>query len=349
MTKEVIFVGWINKGKPADCGETMKNQLCIQRLENFGINCLQMDFKNWRKHPWVLAQLGINIIMHKNATLLLSTSPQNVYFLIKVLKKIGWKQNIVLWVIGGNLGQKVKQGIQSADVINYAKHILVESDMMVKELKECGIDGVLEVPNFKPILYYPPIGKKYPNSNHPLKFVFLSRIMPEKGCDYILEAARLLNEAGYEKRFLVDFYGKIADGYSDVFQEKLDSLANVSYCGFLNLREREGYDQLSTYDMMLFPTYWRGEGFAGVFIDAFISGVPMIATDWAHNRIILEDGKTALFIPTHDVLSLAEKMKSCIDGEVDIQSMSYCCQKTAKKYDVNHVITEELLKKIEVI
>ena len=24
MGKKVIFVGWINKGKPADCGETMK-------------------------------------------------------------------------------------------------------------------------------------------------------------------------------------------------------------------------------------------------------------------------------------------------------------------------------------
>lgn len=117
----------------------------------------------------------------------------------------------------------------------------------------------------------------------------------------------------------------------------------------MNLREKEGYDQLSNYDMMLFPTYWRGEGFAGVFIDAFISGVPMIATDWAHNRIILEDGKTALFIPTHNVLALKEKMRQCISGDVDIQRMSCCCQNEAQKYDVNHVITEELLKRIEVM
>ena len=52
MGKKVIFVGWINKGKPADCGETMKNQLCIQKLEEFGIDCMQMDFKNWRKHAF---------------------------------------------------------------------------------------------------------------------------------------------------------------------------------------------------------------------------------------------------------------------------------------------------------
>lgn len=62
MGKKVIFVGWINKGKPADCGETMKNQLCIQKLEEFGIDCMQMDFKNWRKHPWVFVQLVFNIL-----------------------------------------------------------------------------------------------------------------------------------------------------------------------------------------------------------------------------------------------------------------------------------------------
>lgn len=349
MNKEVIFVGWINKGKAADCGETMKNQLCIQKLEECGINCMQMDFKDWKKHPWIIAQLIGNMITHKDATLLLSTSPKNVYPLIKVLKKIGWTRNTVLWVIGGSFGQKVHQGIYQADIIDFVRHILVESSTMVKQLEECGVDGVLEVPNFKPIPYYPTLGKKYPNSGQPLRFVFLSRIIPEKGCDYILEATRLLNEEGFENRFLVDFYGNIADSYSSAFREKIDSLNNANYQGFLNLRENDGYDLLSSYDMMLFPTYWKGEGFAGVFIDAFISGVPMIATDWAHNRAFLEEGKTALLIPAHDVLALAEKMKMCIDGEVDIQRMGQCCQDEARKYDTDYVITEELLKRIEVL
>ena len=50
MKKEIIFVGWINKGKTADCGETMKNQLCIKKLEEYGIHCRQIDFKNLKKH-----------------------------------------------------------------------------------------------------------------------------------------------------------------------------------------------------------------------------------------------------------------------------------------------------------
>ena len=39
MKNEAIIIGWINKGKPADCGETMKNQLMIRKLKELGVHC----------------------------------------------------------------------------------------------------------------------------------------------------------------------------------------------------------------------------------------------------------------------------------------------------------------------
>lgn len=345
----VILVGWINKGKAADCGETMKNQLTIKKLKELGIGCRQMDFKGWRKHPWVILQLGWNMIIHRDETIIFSTSAQNVYGMMKLMKKIGWKQNTVHWVIGGSLGQKVQQGIYRADVMGYMKHTLVESPLMVEQLENAGIKGVKEVPNFKPITYYPKLKAKYPNSGEPLKFVFLSRIMPEKGCDYIIEAARLLNEEGCEDRYCVDFYGKIADGYKEVFLKKINEIDNINYQGFLNLEENAGYDKLSTYDMMLFPTYWKGEGFAGIFIDSFISGLPILATDWAHNRRFLSENETAAFIPVHNVIALKDKMKACMGGQYDLNKMARICQMQAAKYNVDNVITEELLEEIGVI
>lgn len=62
---KAIVIGWINKGKPADCGETMKNQLMIHRLEELGVKCRCVDFKNWRRHPWVFLQLIWNLVIHK--------------------------------------------------------------------------------------------------------------------------------------------------------------------------------------------------------------------------------------------------------------------------------------------
>lgn len=347
--KEVIIVGWLNKGKPADCGETMKNQLIVDKLERMGVKCRQIDFKAWRRRPWVFLNLAWDLVFHRNNSIILSTSAQNIYFFMKIMKKIKWKQNTIHWVIGGNLGQKVVQGIYKSEVIGYMNHTLVESRFMAEQLEAAGIKGVKEVPNFKPIPYIPKIGKKYPETGQPLRFVFLSRIMPEKGCDYILAAARMLNSEGYDGKYSIEFFGKIADSYQKVFLKKLDSFNNVHYKGFLNLRKNESYDELSGYDLMLFPTYWKGEGFAGVFIDAFISGLPMIVTNWAHNKVFLEDAKTALFIPVHDVVALHDKMKECVDGKINIVSMAHNCQNQIARYDVDNVITEELLGEIGVM
>lgn len=347
--REVIIVGWLNKGKLADCGETMKNQLIISKLEEMGIKCHKVDFKGWKKHPWVFLQFAWDMVIHRKSTLILSTSTKNTYFLMKVLKRIRWKQNTVHWVIGGSLGQKVEQGEYDPNVIGYMKHTLVESCLMAEQLEKSGIKGVKEVPNFKPISYRPQIENKYPQTGQPLRFVFLSRIMLEKGCDYIIEAVKKLNDEGYSNKYSVHFYGKIAKGYEEIFLREMNTLKNISYNGFLDLGENEGYDKLSQYDIMLFPTYWKGEGLAGVFIDAFISGLPLIATEWAHNKEFLEEGKTAIFIPTHDVNALYHRMKDAIEGKYDILAMSKNCQRQAERYNVDNVITYELLNEVEII
>ncbi len=350
--KSAIVIGWINTGKPADCGETMKNQLMIQKLEELGVHCYQVDFKGWKKRPWVFLYLLWCMIFHHNASIIFSSSTVNVYPMMKLMKKLEWKQHTIHWVIGGSLGKQVQSHIYSKDVIGNIDWTIVESKIMVAQLTEAGVNNVIHLPNFKPIYYYPSLNAKidsFKQSNRITKFVFLSRIMCEKGCDYILESARQLNERGYSARYSIDFYGKVAEAYETVFQKKIDRLDNVNYRGFLNLCNSQGYDQLSKYDVMLFPTYWNGEGFAGVFIDAFVSGVPMIASDWAHNSQFMEEGKTALFIPVHDIPALRSKMQECIEGRYDLGTMAVECQKYADIYNVDNVITEDLLKNVGLI
>lgn len=347
--KSVILVGWIRKGQPADCGETMKNQILVRRMEELGVRCRQMDFKGWKRRPWVVLQLLWCLLAHRDESLIFSTSTVNSYPLMKMMKRICWKQNTVHWVIGGTLGSNVKHGIFKADIIGYMRHTLVESPLMKEYLDSCGVRGVKVVPNFKPIRYYPSLANKRNNKQSPLRFVFLSRIMPEKGCDYILEAVHLLNQEGRNGQFSVDFYGKIAEDYKDDFMRKVGQTDNVNYCGFLDLRQDEGYDKLAAYDMMLFPTYWKGEGMAGIFIDAYISGVPLIATDWAHNRFFVKEGETGLIIPVHHVQALTTKMAECIDGKYNLVGMARQCQQSAANYDVKKIITLDLLNDLEIV
>lgn len=348
--KHVIFVGWVNQGKPPVDGETAKNQHLITALRKY-CRVTVLDFYQKNRHPWVFLQALWAFVSQPKATIIFSTSAKNVYGILKLFKVLGLRRNIIHWVIGGAFADNVQKGIFRADVFGIAKHTLVESSVMAKLLEACGIKGVRQLPNFKPIPYYPTI-KTPPSGGWGTRgcaFVFLSRIMPEKGCDYILEAARQLNSQGLTERFSIDFYGKIDDGYIPAFETALASLPNVHYAGYLDLTQPAGYDRLAEYDVMLFPTYWKGEGFAGVFIDAFIAGLPLIASEWAHNRQFLREGETALFIPVHDVQALARKMQECVEGRVDVPRMKKYCQTEAQKYSIDNVITPGLLKEIDLL
>lgn len=342
--KHVIFVGWVNQGKPPVDGETAKNQHLITALRKY-CRVTVLDFYQKNRHPWVFLQALWAFVSQPKATIIFSTSAKNVYSILKLFKVLGLRRNIIHWVIGGAFADNVQKGIFRADVFGIAKHTLVQSPLMVTQLKECGIKGVRQIYNCKPIPYYPAIRA----AQGRFRFVFLSRIMQGKGCDYIIEAAKQLNSHGLAEKFIVDFYGKMDEHYRLAFESGLKGLPNVHYQGYLDFTQPTGYDRLAQYDVMLFPTYWKSEGFAGVFIDAFIAGLPLIASDWAHNRQFLREGETALFIPVHNIQALANKMQECIEGQVDILSMRKCCQAEAAKYRVDHVITPSLLKEIDLL
>ena len=56
------------------------------------------------------------------------------------------------------------------------------------------------------------------------------------------------------------------------------------------------YAILNSYDMMIFPTYYAGEGVAGVIVDAFIAGLPVIASDLGSCREVISDKETGYLV-----------------------------------------------------
>ena len=122
--------------------------------------------------------------------------------------------------------------------------------------------------------------------------------------------------------------------------------SNIQYRGVLDLTNISGYEKLASYDVMLFPTFWDDEGFPGVIVDAHIAGLPVIASDWNMNREVIEHNKTGRIIPVHSPDSLAREMGKFINGELDVNLMQKNCLEEASSYDVNQVLSEEILSKI---
>ena len=331
-------------------GETTKNQYIIAELKKY-CRVTVLDFYEKNRHPWIYLQALWALLSQPKATIVFSTSAKNVYSTLKLFKKIGLRREMIHWVIGGAFGKYVQEGRYRADVFNYVKYNLVQCRGMIDELKSAGVTNARFVSNFKNITYYPNIEKALSirTENTQTRFVLLSRIMPTKGCDYLLEAVRLLNEKGYEQQFSVDFYGKIDPAYRNNFLKSVSSLSNVSYKGLLNLSKPTGYDTLATYDAMLFPTIHPSEGFAGVFIDAFIAALPVLASDWAYNAEIIADGACGLVYPSANTEALAEAMERCITGQTNLLQLARQARTEADKYTAESALSEDYLRRIGLI
>lgn len=345
MTK-IILIGRINKGHLPIGGETAKNQMLIKV---FGQYCdiIGIDFYRNKQRPWVFLQAAWALVRYPKATIILSTTAANIYPLLKIFKFFGIKRNIIHWVIGGEFDKLVQAGRFDIDVLNVAKWHLAQSIDMAKNLSECGLKEVRYIPNFR---HTPEIsGKKTTTENGVVRFVFMSRIMPEKGVYEILECVERLNAKSYKERYSVDFYGPVDDSIRKEFEKRINTIPNVQYKGILNLQNNGGYDVLASYQAMLFPTFHPSEGIAGAIVDAFIAGVPVVTTDWRHNREVVTDNKTGIIIPVHDTDRLCEIMEDIISGKINLDAMSKNAIKEAENYKAENIINNDFLKKLGIL
>lgn len=345
--KQVIFVGWVDKKGIPSVGETVKNQYIISELRKF-CKVIILDFYQKNHHPWIFLQAFWTFLHHKQASIIFSTSAENVYGILQLFKILRIKRHIIHWVVGGEFGHLVKKRRYNPDIFKYVDINLVQCKDMVKQLEEAGLTNTKYVSNFKKIDYYPDLNKylQIRCDDKVTRFVFLSRIHPAKGCDYIIQAAKHLNESGVQEKYIIDFYGKIDKTYNNTFLKEIAHLPNISYKGVLNLMDSNGYDILSTYHAMLFPTYHPSEGFAGIFIDSFIAGLPVLASDWGYNSECIEHGKDGIIFPAHNSTALETIMMKCINKEIGLQKMAIQARAKAFQYEAGNVINEKFIKEL---
>lgn len=345
MKNYLIFIGVVKK--TPDCGISMKNYFFIKKLQEYydKVFVVGLNLISWHKFlfPIKILRLLFLAFLFQKAKIVVSSNTWESNIIFRVLVWFGWAKRCYYWVPGGVFHNTVQERFKLS-TFNQLNKLYVQSPAIVKGLEDIGFTNSLYVPNSKKIDYYP---KKAKKNDSVVKFVFLSRVHPDKGCGMIINCAKRLNTLGYSN-YIVDFYGKLYDDYKDEFLKLCDEVATVEYKGYVNLTEKEGYDKLASYDMMLFPTYWWGEGFPGVVIDAYIAGLPIIASDWNCNSDVV-DNSTGVIIRAKNEEDLFIEMKNTIDGKYDLTAMSKACQERAKLYDNDFVLSKENLIKIGLI
>lgn len=339
MKNKIILIGALgHKGQVYD-GETFKNSLFIKYFKRAADKLITINTTRWNKKPWLPFEFLIKLVFNPKSKIVISACDVNACRLIALLYHLGIRKNVFYWVVGGGLHKLVGDTV-NVKYLKAVNKILVQSPDMKQTLCLKGLNNVMYFPNSKDV--YDVKSEKYHDGK--VHFVFLSRIIPEKGCDLIVNCAKRLIENGY--KINITFYGK--SGYP-IFEDKISEYDYINYKGLLNLKEIKGYEKLGQHDVFLFPTFYPNEGFPGVLIDAFISGLPIITTDWNYNKEIVENGKTGIVIPPNDEDALYNAMTYLCDNPCVIKEMSKACKKEAHRYDSSNLLSIENLKKIGLI
>lgn len=345
---ELVFIGPMHLGKIPSAGDSMKNQLFLDRFVQVYDKVYTVDTAGWKKKPWILLKLACSLLMHPRVNVIISANPDSADKLIRIMRLLHLRNDVFYWVVGGSFHTMIREGRFKYSTYSFLKGIFVQGQSMVDALYGLGLNNAVYIPNSKLISHYGEREEKQDDKTH---FVFLSRIEEYKGCTDIIEAVDSLNRDGYQGKFDVTFYGNPSahPEYEARFTEMVNSHQEVGYKGILNLRDVKNYDELAKYDVMLFPTYWHGEGFPGIVIDAYIASLPIIASDWNLNKDVIEDGVTGWIIPVHDIKALTERMKYVIDHPAVVREFSRRCKERAGQYDSRNVLSEERLKELGVL
>lgn len=342
--EKILFIGDCGNFKNTSNGVYAKNIQLFNRLKEVFVTLKHVNTNNWKKNPSVLLNVLRSIWQYRKKDIIISLNTYSSYKLIKIMKRLFPSIRLNYFVIGGILPNFISQlEMKQRECYSIVKWFMVESQEMKRKMELLGYKNVIHIPNFKKIAYIP---EKSTETSVPFRFVFLSRIIPEKGCDLIMEATRRINKEIGEDKFLVHFYGKVDDSYESQFLKTINEIPNAEYKGFLNLADVSNYDVLASYYAMLFPTFWKGEGFPGILIDAMIAGTPVIASEWGYNTEIIENGTTGIIIKSKNVDELANAMNSFICNHSKVAEMTRHCRIQAMEYDTAKVLNKDLFAKI---
>lgn len=239
-------------------------------------------------------------------------------------------------VIGGWLSDFLigKPSLQRC--IRKFESVYVETEAMKNNLNKQLINNVVIMPNSKRLNILKREDIHYIKST-PFKLCTFSRVRKEKGIEDAIKVVKKINEKYDEIKFTLDIYGQVDDNYSLEFEQIMHNTPEyIQYKGLVQ------YDQsvetLKDYYALLFPTYYSGEGFAGTIIDAFSSGVPVIASDWRYNQEIVTDKYTGLIYKCRDNVMFYQCLEWIMRNIDQWNAFKINCLKEVEKYNVDKTI-----------
>lgn len=225
--------------------------------------------------------------------------------------------------IGGWLHTYLKSKPLHVRFLSRIKNVFAETHYMKETLvSEYGLGNIAVLNNFR-------LDKVEPQATHEeggLRCVFMARVVKEKGLDMMFALADYVQSRQLNVTF--DFYGQINELDRMYFLEGIRTHATMAYKGVL--KPEEINRTLQHYDLLILPTHYYTEGFPGSVLEAYMSGLPVIVTEWLHAREFVSDGQTGFIV---DFENGQQRLNECVEllfehPEILSQMKKNVCEKS---------------------
>lgn len=180
------------------------------------------------------------------------------------------------------------------------------------------------------------IGEETPRTcdHEPVRFLFVGRFAFNKGIGVLLEAAKQLNDEGYEKKMSFNLVGK-----GPLFEEftKKYQAPNIYFAGFAD--DEQLVELYKANDVFVLPTLF--EGMPTVVLEAMSYGMPVIVTD-VGATLELVDPSNGTIIEKNDVASLKAALIGYLEkSPVDRKTMAANSYRKVKENFIWPVVAEK--------
>jgi len=197
--------------------------------------------------------------------------------------------------------------------------------------------------------FHPDFCKKIKKASKNFVFLFVGRLLKEKGIEELVEAVKIVKSKYPEIELWL--LGKIdKDNPSAISEKKLESwrkLGLVKYLGFVD----DVRPFLCQADCFVFPSYYR-EGIPKSLLEASAMEKPIIGTQSVGCQEVIKEGKNGFLVPPRDSEKLALAMIKMIEiSEEKRKEMGKLArQKVLEEFDEEKVVKkylEEIFKELK--
>ncbi|MCR4965151.1 MAG: glycosyltransferase [Bacteroidales bacterium] len=283
-------------------GQTVKTRNVFRLLqENHAGRVDTFDTIHVRKNPFSLFKLLWYLLRCNTLIIIPCLNNLTVVFPVTYYLSKIFRYDIIHICIGGwqveyfKGNERFEPHPLQLKLSKKIKAFMPEMVRVDNDLKaELGFTNTEMFPNFR---FMTSDAQQMETTSETLRLVFLARVDKNKGYDTIFNFAKEIEQNHYN--VTVDFYGPINEVDKDEFLALVERYHScVNYKGVLQQDEVVGH--LTQYDVMLLPTTIYTEGFPGSVLDAYMAGIPVIATEWKHSHEFIDDEKTGFIIPFDD-------------------------------------------------